>query len=535
MSDLESCATPYPRKRLSNVIGLLMFLGLANAALGLLNNIALASIFGASAQKDALEAALAIPRQIVMTFGLASFGGASLYVIGRLSAANPGRMRQFLSTIFLIQLVCSLFFALALWLFSEPIVRLMSPGMQPQARRIAINALSWTAWIVVLQPIVILLGASATGLEKYWTIPTGNMLARLGILGGALCVPVLGAIAYPMGAVIGLAIAVVLLGLALMRQGLRPTFHLAFRAVEIWEAFKQSMPWIVSAPVLNLATWILIPLMIAQGPGAYSSYMYAYALMTMVNMILVTPISNAFAPRLAQCAGRVRSSGSSGDIREEQLLVNRGFRISLIVGTGLGIFLTVGARPIVCMILRHGAMGDFAARRAAILLSIMGCSLLGQSVNTFGSRFFQARIAVWNLVLVNLASPLVVLGVALFLIKAMGINAVAVARLVSSLSSGLVTYFLSRHLIGARAFQVGWKMGLWTIGMVIVSAPSFIYGVPIHATLLTHTIALSSIGLVLVISGLLLGRLLKVPEIDLIAQLLLNRTYYRFFAKSVSG
>lgn len=510
------------KTRISSIFILLMILNIINLLLGLATNTILAAKFGAGALKDGLELSFSTSRNVLSTFGLGSLGGSALYVIARMSSIKRNRMESYISSVFLIQFMYSIIFFMVLIIYAESIIDLLSPGMPDDIRHIAITCITWTAWIVLLQPIIDLLGSVNTGLQIYGTLQTGMVLQKLCLIVGIMSIDLFGPIAYPAGNIAGLVACIILLLAVLYRSGMRLSTQISFRSKAIKESFKLSLPWLVSSPVLNFASWVIIPIMIGLGPGFYSSYLYAMALYTMMIAVIVTPFSDGFSPMMAKYAGLPQEQ-REGKNQEEQILISLGFRTSFMIGVLIASVAVVSSKPLVSLIFFHGAMTLESASQISRLLNIIGIGLIGQSVTIFLCRFFQARISMTSYILSQIVSPIIMILIIYLLIKPMGIYAVAWGITVSSILGAGISWFLAKRLTNKNTLSLDKKFLQWICLLIIFTLGLYFLPISIHKSFIRNISNLVIMCSAIIIISWVTAYLLKIPEYELVKTLIKNK------------
>jgi putative peptidoglycan lipid II flippase len=507
---------------IATIFPLLILLNIINLILGLVSNTVLAAKFGAGTLKDGIELSLSTSRNMVTSFGIGSLGGSALYVVARLSSKKPDQINGYISSVFLLQFMYSLLFFGALRVFAEPIVNLMSPGMPADIRGVAIGSITWAAWIILLQPVADLLGAANTGLQIYGTIQIGTILQKICLLVGILCTDLFGPIAYPAGNTIGLVLCIVLLAKVLASSGFKFSTRVSFKSTEIRQSLKLSVPWVMAAPLLNIASWVIIPIMIGLGPGQYSSYLYSNVLYTMVIAVVITPFSDGLSPMLARCAA-LTHEGAAGGLAEEGSLISLGFRVSFMLGVLVAALAVVASRPLVGLILFKGAMDLNSASQISKLFCISSIGLASQSVTIFLCRLFQAKISMTSYILSQLVSPLVMLPLVFLLVGRMGIYAIATGMTLSSMAGGWLSLVLARRLVGRHQLRLDRNLVLWAILMVIAAAGVLCFPVAIERPFALNLINLLLVGLSTVSLAWLAAYLMRLPEHEIITRLITDR------------
>ena len=220
----DSCALRLMGIGVHRAYGILLACSVVSVVLGLGSNVLQARVFGASGVKDALEASLAIPRYVVLTFGLGSSRGSLVYVLGRVWTTSAEEARKYVATVLQVQLVyCSAWFVFVL-LARKHFVKCMFHGMGQDEQKLVETILPYTVFIVLLQPLATGLASAATALKRFGTLPLTHILEKVSIVLGLSVVGLYGAQCYPLASVIGLGMAVTVLGIvfkwaSLVRRG----------------------------------------------------------------------------------------------------------------------------------------------------------------------------------------------------------------------------------------------------------------------------------------------------------------------------
>jgi putative peptidoglycan lipid II flippase len=188
------------------------------------------------------------------------------------------------------------------------------------------------------------------------------------------------------------------------------------------------------------------------GNGAVSAYTYAYTFFQLPYAVVAVSVMSATAPELA-------THWSAGDYVAFRKRMTIGLRsiVALVVPAAAGML--VLARPLVALLLGHGAAGGLAATvPTATSLAMLALGIPGFCVFLYAIRVLQSvqdlRAAFWlyllengiNIVLaVTMAGPFGVRGVALSISIAYSVAAVVAMAYLRRRVTGLAGVTVSRH------------------------------------------------------------------------------------------
>jgi peptidoglycan biosynthesis protein MviN/MurJ (putative lipid II flippase) len=386
-------------ERLSSALPVVFGLNLLNFILALLISSGLAAVLGASSAKDMFDAVLSIPRQLVVSLGLSTLGGSTLYVLSRQPDKTLAERTGLLGTVATIQFAGGLTAWLGLFLFSKHLVSFTLGRRDDLDYSEMQTGLMMSGAILVIQPLTELFGYANSANGRFGHSQIGAIVSKVAVLVSIPLVNLVGMriliIATVLGAVVGLLFSL----RQLQRDDIHPRPTLKLRTRSFRDVLRLSVPWIVAAPLINLAGISMLPILVRSGPGIMSAYGYMNAIYSMALAVLITPILDVITPRLARSASALDHTGAASNTQR------LGFMMALAAGTGTGMLLSAGSPYIVSLFLGYGNMKRDSLANVGLLLTLAGVAIVGNILSSYLARLFQARLNAGGLIGSQMAGP----------------------------------------------------------------------------------------------------------------------------------
>jgi putative peptidoglycan lipid II flippase len=395
---------------------------LASRITGLVRDVLIASLFGASALMDAFNVAFRIPNLLRRLFAEGAFSQAFVPVLARTRAAEgDDATRQLIDAVatvlfWALLVTCALGIVAApviVWLMASGLERLdaavlMTRFMFPYIGFMSLVALSagvlntWRRFAVpaatpVLLNVAMIAAAwslsprfAARGIEPIYALAGGVML------GGALQL----AVQIP---------ALLRVG-GLPRIGLAPAaVRAAWRHPGVGRILMQMAPALVGVSVAQFSMLINTQIASHQGVGAVSWLFYADRLMEFPTGLLGVALGVVLMPQLAAAQGRQDAAAYSG-------LLDWGLRLVLLLALPCAAALLVFPTPLIAVLFQRGAFTAHDVAQTVPALMGYGVGLIGLvAVKILAPGFFArqdtrtpVRIAIAVLVMTQLLNLLFV-------------------------------------------------------------------------------------------------------------------------------
>lgn len=449
--------------------GVLALGNITSRVFGLLREITLTNLFGASAAADAFKVAVLVPKTIYDLLIAGHVNGAIIPVLSE-QVEKHGKAELWRLVSVLLSIITTVMAALVLLLqLAAPVmVDVFSSGFDPYTRALAVDLLRLTSPALIFMGMFSILSGTLYALRSFtWpafatSVFNGVVVvvaltlapapqATLHIVDGyrvALLVarPDDGVTVMALGWLLG-SIAYVLLQLPGLRGArLRPTLnwrHPALRRIGILYLpvmFSLVMDTLVIRPFsYNLAS--------RTGAGSISIMDWATTLIQFPQGLVATAISVAILPTLSRQAAATRDADASEASYQDTLGLGMRLTVTLIVPATLGLF--VLATPIIALLFQGGA---FTASDTATTATVLRLYLIGlpfAALDLLLVYAFYARQDTLTPALVGLFSLLVYMGAALLLFERFGLLSLMIAdSLKHMVHAAISATLLNRRLRG---------------------------------------------------------------------------------------
>jgi len=354
---------------------------------GLVRELLVASIFGASAMTDAFNVAFRIPNLFRRFFGEGAFSQAFVPVLAASKAQHGEEATQALIDRVATVLTWAVVATSIVGVLAAPaLVWAMASGLKqsPQGFEVAVVMTRWMFPYIAFMSLV----ALAAGVLNTWrrfAVPAATpvMLNVCMILAAWLGAPwfrTLGlepiyalAIGVLAGGVLQLAVQL----LALKKMGLFPKVGLRWQALRsAWadpgtrSVVRLMGPALLGVSVAHISMLINTQIASHLPTGSVSWLTYADRLMEFPTALLGVALGVVLMPRLA-------SAKASGDADQYSSLLDWGLRIVVLLSVPSAIGLLLFAKPLVSVLYHYGAFTAFDVQQTTTALMGWGAGLVG--------------------------------------------------------------------------------------------------------------------------------------------------------------
>jgi putative peptidoglycan lipid II flippase len=392
---VERTGTPMNLLRAASTIS---FFTLLSRITGLVRDVLIASLFGASAWMDAFNVAFRIPNLLRRLFAEGAFSQAFVPVLARTRAAEGDAATRGLVDATATVLFWSVLLTSAIGVAAAPVVVwLMASGLERFD-----GAVLMTRWMFPYIGFMALVALSAGVLNtwKRFAVPAATpVLLNLAIVGAAWGLsPTLAArgiepiYALAAGVMLGGALQLAVQVPALLRIGALPRIGLVPAAIRAaWSHPGVGRILLLMAPALlgvSVAQFsMLINTQIAshQGAGAVSWLFYADRLMEFPTALLGVALGIVLMPQLAAAQGRRDDAGYSA-------LLDWGLRLVLLLALPCAVALLVFPKALVAVLFQRGAFTPHDVAMTVTALMGYGVGLMGLvAVKILAPGFFARQ------------------------------------------------------------------------------------------------------------------------------------------------
>lgn len=409
--------------------------------LGIVREMVIAHMFGATAETDAFVIAFTIPGVFTsLVSGAITVAFIPVFTEYRIKRGEADAWRIASTLINLIVGVLSL--GVIFTLFAAPgIVGLLAPGFDEQTRATAVHLSR------VMSPAIVFMGL--TGLStailnsyKHFTFPAfAGLLYNVGIIGGALLL----AGRYD---ITGLALGVVAGGLAqlvvqlsiLVKKRVYYTPALRFNHPGVKRIAWLVLPFFVSLAASQLN--MMIDRILASGlvEGSIAALSFGGRVMGLPLGIFGAAIGTAVYPALSEYA-------AEGQLDQLRNTFSAGIRMLWFIIIPASVGLIVLREPIIRLLFERGAFDPVATGMTATALFFYSLGLFAHAGHVMLIRTFFSMQSTRTPVKMGLVAAAVNIILNLILVRYLALGGLALASsIAASLNFGLLAYYLRKKL-----------------------------------------------------------------------------------------
>ncbi len=362
-------------------------LTLASRVTGLVRDLLMASIFGATALTDAFNVAFRIPNLFRRLFAEGAFSQAFVPVL----AGHKERHGEEATRVLVDAVATALFWVLVLvclagMLGAPALVWLLASGLRQSGEGFD-AAVFMTRWMFPYIGFMSLVALSAGVLNtwKRFAVPAATpVLLNVSMIAAAWAgAPALAARGIePIYAMVGGVMAGGALQLAvqvpaLVRLGLLPRIGMtparvraAWQEAGVRRILTLMAPAVLGVGVAQLSLMINTQIASWLTPGSVTWLFYADRLMEFPTSLLGVALGVVLTPQLA-------AARAAGDAERYSAMLDWSLRIVVVLALPCAVGLLIFGLPLVATLFHHGALGAGDVRQITLALSGYGAGLLG--------------------------------------------------------------------------------------------------------------------------------------------------------------
>jgi len=399
---------------------------LASRVTGLVRELLMASMFGASAMTDAFNVAFRIPNLFRRLFAEGAFSQAFVPVLAASRAQHGQEATQQVIDSVATALAWSVLALSVLGVLVSPwLVWALASGLQQDARGYdaAVNMTRWMFPYIAFMSMVAL-SAGILNTWKRFAVPAAtpvllnvSVIAATWYLSPWLAKQGIEAIyALPVGVMLGGVLQLLVQIPALHRLGLLPRVGMRPSAVKkAWtnpatlNILRLMGPALLGVGVAQISLLINTQIASHLAPGSVSWLTYADRLMEFPTAILGVALGVVLMPQLA-------AANATGDRERYAAMLDWGLRLVLLLALPCAAALLVFSQPLVSVLYHYGAFTDRDVQQTTLALTGYGVGLLGLvAIKVLAPGYYASqdirtpvRIAVVVLVLTQVLNVLLV-------------------------------------------------------------------------------------------------------------------------------
>jgi putative peptidoglycan lipid II flippase len=399
---------------------------LASRVTGLVRELLMASMFGASAMTDAFNVAFRIPNLFRRLFAEGAFSQAFVPVLAASRAQHGQEATQQVIDSVATALAWSVLALSVLGVLVSPwLVWALASGLQQDARGYdaAVNMTRWMFPYIAFMSMVAL-SAGILNTWKRFAVPAAtpvllnvSVIAATWYLSPWLAKQGIEAIyALPVGVMLGGVLQLLVQIPALHRLGLLPRVGMRPSAVKkAWtnpatlNILRLMGPALLGVGVAQISLLINTQIASHLAPGSVSWLTYADRLMEFPTAILGVALGVVLMPQLA-------AANATGDRERYAAMLDWGLRLVLLLALPCAAALLAFSQPLVSVLYHYGAFTDRDVQQTTLALTGYGVGLLGLvAIKVLAPGYYASqdirtpvRIAVVVLVLTQVLNVLLV-------------------------------------------------------------------------------------------------------------------------------
>lgn len=355
----------------------------------------------------------------------------------------------------------------AVFLWPEPVLELLAPGLEGAGRDAGVTMVRWFAPVF---PLLAWSGVAAGLLQArrvFWVAPASQLAAHLLM---AVFVLTAGA-AFGAGALVaavlaGAGLTVALHGARLMKLPDRPgsisPWRAGVRAAGLGRAVRMALPLLVLFGVAQLAPVIINRVISEEPPGTLAAFGYAFKL-GLVATLAPAALATALFPRLAEQRFGEDPAAFAG-------LAERALAMAVFLSVPAAAALVVLREPVVALALERGAFSGEATARVARLFGWLVAGAPAAVALAFLEKMHFALGRMWTPAVLRVALAAALAALAPAAGRAWGAEGVAGTFTVTSVAAAMVLAGALRLAAPAMRLGTVFRGGATVLLLALVAA-----------------------------------------------------------------
>ncbi len=443
MTQLAASKDNYGVKRATFIIAVFSVLA---KILGLVRDAVFSNQFGTGTTMDAYFAAFRIPDFIFNLLILGTFSVAFIPVFSEYLLKDKRRAHELASSILNFTLVMIASLTLLAYLFLDPLVTLIAPGLTGEARELTRTFTQ----IFLLSPVFLTLSSIASSIlnaeKKFALVSAAPVVYNLSIIGGAIFLyPRMGATGLAWGVVIGAALHLLIQLPGLLRVGFKYSLVVAYKDPSFVKFWKLYWPRIFSMGTNQVTLLIATFFGSFLGTGALASFYYANNLQSVFLSIFAVSFAVAVFPLLSDLFNEKDNEGF------KDVLAKTTNQILYFI-VPLSTLMLVLRAQIVRLVLGIGAGTNFSfddTRLVSLNLGLFAVSLFAQALIPLYARAYYARHNTMTPMVIGLITVVVNVVATYYAVGWFGVPGMVLAFSATSILQLILLLMELHHKIGS--------------------------------------------------------------------------------------
>jgi putative peptidoglycan lipid II flippase len=432
--------------------------------LGLARDAVFSNMFGTSEIMDAYFAAFRLPDFIFNLLILGTFSVAFIPVFSDYLIKDRKRAYELASSILNFTLVMILALTVLGYLFLEPLVSLIAPGLNGGTQELT---RTFTA-IFLLSPVFLTLSSIVSSIlnaeKKFALVAAAPLIYNLSIiLGAAMLYPAMGPAGLAWGVVLGALFHLLIQLPGLRHVGFKYSLAVAYRDPAFSKFWRLYWPRILSMGTNQVTLLIATFFGSFLAAGSLSSFYYANNLQSVFLSIFAVSFAVAVFPVLSDQFNKGDDDGFKDIIAKTTSQI-------LFFIVPLSTLMLVLRAQIVRLVLGAGTGTSFSfadTRIVSLNLGLFAVSLFAQALIPLYARAFYARHNTVTPMVIGFITIAVNLVITYFAVERFGVPGMVLAFSITSVLQLVILVMELHHKIGSLRDEY---LTLNTLKIVIASA-----------------------------------------------------------------
>lgn len=424
---------------------LLTVLTFASYALGLVRDMVFSRVLGAGRLLDVYNAAFIVPDVLLNVFVASALGAAFVPVFSHLLARGEDtEARSLAGTMLAAAPGAMAVIGIAAFVGMPWIARIVAPGFAPNDLSLLVRM----SRLLLLSPILFALsntlGSILVSLERFAGYGLSPVLYNVGIIAGALAVPVFGPLGLVAGTVAGAALHLSVRIIALWRAGWRPRGPVDFTNRDFRQVLRLMIPRMAGQPVEQLTFFLFTSLASSLAVGSIAVLNFARNFQSVPVALFGISFATAVFPLLSKKAAVGDRAGFVRDLRATALPL-------AAVTLAAAVFYVFAGKLVIGILLGGGRFDAEQIARTARLLAFFSLSIPAESFIHLLVRSFYALKDTWTPILVSVPGLALIWLLARALLPALGLDALGLSYALVACGEALLLFVLLRRRLAVTA------------------------------------------------------------------------------------
>jgi len=449
------------RKRIASSALLVMSLLAVGKAVGVIDDLVKARIFGTSAELDAFVAAGGLPELLNTVISGGALAAPFIPVLSQyLSRSDRAGSQRLISGVINLAFLATAALATVAGLFAPWLVEhVIASGFSPSLQALTVGLMRVTLLATIVFSVSGVVMSVLHAYQHFLLPALAPILYNIGIIAGAVFLaPAWGVWGLAFGAVAGSAMHLLVQVPGLVRYGVRWLPVLDLKDPGLKQVLRLMGPRVLTLAVVQLNTLILVRMASRLPSGSVSALNYGWRLMQMPETIIGTAVATAVFPALSEMAAQ-------GQTRQLNDTLSAALRAVFVMGLPAALGLILLGQSFIALLFQGGEFGSASAGAVFAALSGFAVGLVGYAGVEVVARGFFARKDTKTPLVVTALGLVLTVGFSLILRGRLGPAGLALASALAILFELVMLLWLTDRVAGG----LNGKRLLVTVGRAAIA------------------------------------------------------------------